>query len=209
MAGAANVLGVFSVIAKLAPSVEVHGIFATVENMPSGNALRPGDVVTAMNKTTIEVLNTDAEGRLILADALVYAAKQKPDLMIDLATLTGACVVALGEEITGVMSNNSKLAKEIIASAQSTGEKMWELPLEKSYRKLINGDIADIKNIGGRWGGALTAGLFLQEFVESNIPWAHLDIAGPAFAEHDIDAYTKKGGTGHGVRTLLRLLQTI
>ncbi len=207
MAGAADVLGVFSVIAELAPSVEVHGIFAAVENMPSGNAIRPGDIVTAMNKKTIEVLNTDAEGRLILADALVYTGKLKPDLMIDLATLTGACVVALGEEITGVMSNDPKLANQILAASAKAGEKMWELPLEKKYRKLIEGEIGDIKNVGGRWGGALTAGLFLQEFVDAKMPWAHLDIAGPAFAERDYNAYEKKGATGHGVRTLLRFLQ--
>lgn len=205
MAGAADVLGVFAVIAKIAPKVEVHGIFATVENMPSSSAIRPGDVIEIMNKKTVEVLNTDAEGRLILADALVYATRQKPDAIIDLATLTGACVVALGEEITGVMSNTPALAQSILQAATSAGEKMWELPLEKNYRKLIQGDIGDIKNIGGRYGGALTAGLFLQEFVDKT-PWAHLDIAGPAFAERDINPYEKKGATGHGVRTLLKYL---
>ncbi|OGL61596.1 hypothetical protein A3C09_00820 [Candidatus Uhrbacteria bacterium RIFCSPHIGHO2_02_FULL_47_44] len=208
MAGAADVLGVFAVIAAIAPKVEVHGIFATVENMPSGNAIRPGDVIEIMNKKTVEVLNTDAEGRLILADALVYATRQKPDAIIDLATLTGACVVALGEEITGVMSNTPALSNALLTAAASAGEKMWELPLEKNYRKLIQGDIADIKNIGGRYGGALTAGLFLQEFVDKT-PWAHLDIAGPAFAERDINAYEKKGATGHGVRTLLKYLLSI
>ena len=205
MGGAADVLGVFSVIAQVAPKVEVHGIFATVENMPGGNALRPGDVIEMINKKTVEVLNTDAEGRLILADALVYAEKLKPDFMIDLATLTGACVVALGEEVSGVMSNDSSLANKILSAASAAGEKMWELPLEKNYKKLIQSDIADIKNIGGRWGGALTAVLFLQEFVEKT-PWAHLDIAGPAFAEHDYNAYERKGATGHGVRTLLNYL---
>jgi len=154
------------------------------------------------------VLNTDAEGRLILADALVYATRQKPDAIIDLATLTGACVVALGEEISGVMSNTPALANAILTAAASAGEKMWELPLEKNYRKLIQGDIGDIKNIGGRYGGALTAGLFLQEFVDKT-PWAHLDIAGPAFAERDINAYEKKGATGHGVRTLLKYLMMV
>lgn len=208
MAGAADVLGVFAVIAKIAPKVEVHGIFATVENMPSSKAIRPGDVIEIMNKKTVEVLNTDAEGRLILADALVYATRQKPDAIIDLATLTGACVVALGEEISGVMSNTPALANAILTAAASAGEKMWELPLEKNYRKLIQGDIGDIKNIGGRYGGALTAGLFLQEFVDKT-PWAHLDIAGPAFAERDINAYEKKGATGHGVRTLLKYLMMV
>ncbi len=208
MGGAADVLGVFSVINTVAPKVVVHGIFAAVENMPSGTAIRPGDVIEIMNKKTVEVLNTDAEGRLILADALVYASRLKPDCMIDLATLTGACVVALGEEITGVMSNTPKLAQQILTASKEAGEKMWELPLEKNYRKLVSGDISDLKNIGGRWGGALTAGLFLEEFVDK-LPWAHLDIAGPAFAERDIDAYTKKGGTGHGVRTLLRFLLSV
>lgn len=205
MAGAADVLGVFAVIAAVAPKVEVHGIFAAVENMPSGNAVRPGDVIEIMNKKTVEVLNTDAEGRLILADALVYATRQKPDAIIDLATLTGACVVALGDEVSGVMSNTPTLAQSILTAAAAAGEKMWELPLEKNYKKMIVSDIADIKNIGGRYGGALTAGLFLQEFVDKT-PWAHLDIAGPAFAERDYNAYERKGATGHGVRTLLKYL---
>ena len=208
MAGAAAVIGLFSEVSNVAPAVEVHGIFGAVENMPSGKAVRPGDVLTSINKKTIEVLNTDAEGRLTLADALSYAEKQKPDYIIDLATLTGACVVALGEEITGVMSNNPKLANVILESAAAAGEKMWELPLEKSYSKLIRSDVADIKNIGGRWGGALTAGLFLQEFIKDT-PWAHLDIAGPAYAERVIDSYTPKGATGHGVRTLIHYLKSL
>ena len=207
MAGSAAVLGAFSVIDRLSPKVEVHGIFGAVENMPSGRAVRPGDVLQAMNKKTIEVLNTDAEGRLTLADTLSYAVKQKPDAIVDLATLTGACVVALGEEISGVMGNNDKLAKQVLEAAAAAGEKMWELPLEKNYRKLIDSDIADIKNIGSRWGGSLTAGLFLQEFVDDT-PWVHLDIAGPAYAERPIDPYTKKGATGHAVRTLLEYLRS-
>lgn len=206
MAGAATVLGLFSVIDELAPRTVVHGIFAAVENMPSGDALRPGDVIKMMNKKTVEVLNTDAEGRLILADALVYAEKQKPDSILDLATLTGACVVALGEEITGVMSSDPVLANKVLVAASNAGEKMWELPLEKNYKKLLKSDIADVKNIGGRYGGALTAGLFLQEFVEKT-PWAHLDIAGPNFAERVINAYNPKGATGHGVRTLIEFLK--
>jgi leucyl aminopeptidase len=206
MAGAAAVLGLFSVIADLAPKIIVHGIFAVVENMPAGNAVRPGDVLTMMNKKTVEVLNTDAEGRLILADSLVYAEKQKPDSIIDLATLTGACVVALGEEYTGVMSNNSTLANKILVAAATAGEKMWELPLEKNYKKLIKSNIADIKNVGGRYGGTLTAGLFLEEFIK-DVPWAHLDIAGPAFAERDVNSYNCKGATGHGVRTLIEFLR--
>ncbi len=209
MAGAASVLGVFSVIDQIAPKAEVHGIFAAVENMPSGGAYRPGDIITAMNKKTIEVLNTDAEGRLALADSLVYSCKQKPDYIIDLATLTGACMVALGEEITGFMSNNEKLAEDIITASEIADEKMWELPLEKSYKKLIESDVADVKNIGGKWGGALTAGLFLQEFVNEDVAWAHLDIAAPAFAERVINSYENKGATGHGVRTLIEFLRQI
>lgn len=206
MAGSAAVLGAFSVLAELAPAVEVHGIFGAVENMPSGKAIRPGDVLTAMNKKTIEVLNTDAEGRLTLADTLTFAVKQKPQAIIDLATLTGACMVALGEEITGIMSNNTALVERLVEASTSAGEKMWRLPLEKNYRKLLKSEIADMQNIGSRWGGALTAGLFLEEFVNKT-PWAHLDIAGPAFAEREIDPYTRKGATGHGVRTLLNYVK--
>ncbi len=209
MAGAATVLGVFSVIEQIAPKVEVHGIFAPVENMPSGKAIRPGDILESLSKKTVEVLNTDAEGRLTLMDMLTYAQKLKPTVMIDLATLTGACMIALGEEITGVMANDARLAQAILASAAGAGEKMWELPLEKNYLKLLKSTTADLQNIGGRWGGALTAGLFLQEFVDPKTPWAHLDIAGPAFAERDINAYTKKGATGHGVRTLLHYVQSV
>lgn len=208
MGGSAAVLGTFAAIADLAPACEVHGIFGAVENMPSGKAIRPGDVLTAMNKKTIEVLNTDAEGRLTLADTLSFAVKQKPQAIIDLATLTGACVVALGEEISAVMSPDQKLTKQILDAAEIAGEKMWPMPLEKNYKKLLKSDIADIKNIGSRWGGALTAGLFLEEFVDDT-PWAHIDIAGPAYAERDIDAYTKKGATGHAVRTLLTYLKNV
>ncbi|MCR4314397.1 MAG: leucyl aminopeptidase [Candidatus Uhrbacteria bacterium] len=208
MAGSAAVLGAFRVMADIAPACEVHGIFGAVENMPSGKAIRPGDVLTAMNKKTIEVLNTDAEGRLTLADTLTFATKQKPQAIIDLATLTGACMVALGEEITGIMCNNDDLAGKILEASNAAGEKMWRLPLEKNYRKLLKSEIADMQNIGSRWGGALTAGLFLEEFVDKT-PWAHLDIAGPAFAEREIDPYTHKGATGHGVRTLLNYLKNI
>jgi leucyl aminopeptidase len=207
MGGSAAVLGAFASLADLKPNVEVHGIFGAAENMPSGEAIRPGDVLTAMNKKTIEVLNTDAEGRLTLADTLSYAVKQKPDAIIDLATLTGACVVALGEEITAVMGNNEALSEKVLAASKVTGEKMWPMPLEKNYKKLLKSDIADLKNIGGRYGGALTAGLFLQEFVQ-DVPWVHLDIAGPAFAERPMNAYTPKGASGHPVRTLLQLIQT-
>ncbi|MBI5370189.1 leucyl aminopeptidase [Candidatus Uhrbacteria bacterium] len=209
MAGAAAVLGVFSVIAELGIKQEVHGIFATVENMPSGCAIRPGDVVRSLSKKTVEVLNTDAEGRLILMDCLTLAGRLKPQAIIDLATLTGACMVGLGDEITGVMANQPELAQSLLQAAAQTGEKMWELPLEKNYIKLLKSNVADLQNIGGKWGGALTAGLFLQEFVDPKTSWAHLDIAGPAFAERDLNAYNKKGATGHPVRTLLSYLQSL
>ncbi|OGL66447.1 hypothetical protein A2856_02020 [Candidatus Uhrbacteria bacterium RIFCSPHIGHO2_01_FULL_63_20] len=206
MAGAAAVIGAFSAIARLHPRVEVHGIFGACENMPSGKAIRPGDVVRTLSGKTIEIRNTDAEGRVTLADTLAYAAKLKPDLIVDVATLTGACVIALGEEITGLMSNDHAAALKVGAAAVAAGESVWELPLEKRYRPLIESDIADFKNDAPRWGGALTAGLLLQEFV-NGIPWVHLDIAGPAFAERPLNAYTKKGATGHGTRTLLELIR--
>ena len=207
MAGAAAVLGVFSVIARLKPNLIVDGIFGACENLPSGKAIRPGDVVKTLNGKTIEVLHTDAEGRVTLADTLAYAARQKPQGIVDLATLTGACVVALGEEISGAMSNNPKLIGKVLEAAKVAGEKMWELPLEKAYKREIKSEVADYKNIAGRYGGAVTAGLLLEEFVDGT-PWVHLDIAGPAFAERTINAYTDKGGTGAGVRTLIELLRS-
>jgi len=208
MAGAAAVIGAFSVIDELSPALEVHGIFGAVENMPSGKAIRPGDVVTIMNGKTIEIKNTDAEGRVTLADTLTYAARQKPDAIIDLATLTGACVVALGEEYTGLMTNAPALGQKVLEAAKRAGENMWELPLPEEYKELIKTDIADFKNDAPRWGGSLTAGLLLQEFV-AGLPWVHLDIAGPAFAERPLNPYTKKGGTGHAVRTLLEYLRAV
>lgn len=209
MAGAAAVLGVFQALPALDLDVEVHGIFLAVENMPSGKAYRPGDVVKAMNGVTIEVLNTDAEGRVTLADALSYANGFEPDVMIDLATLTGACVVALGEDISGLMTRDQKLSDRLLEAAKLAGESIWPLPLYEPYQELIKSKVADIKNIGGgRSGGALTAGLFLQHFV-GKTPWAHLDIAGPAYAEKETRPDTPFGGTGHGVRTLLRYLQSM
>ncbi|HLD17988.1 MAG TPA: leucyl aminopeptidase [Patescibacteria group bacterium] len=211
MSGAAAVLGAFSVLCELRPNVEVHGIFGACENLPSGKAIVPGDVLRALNGKTIEVLNTDAEGRLTLADTLTYASRQKPDVLIDLATLTGACIVALGEEVAGVMSDDSNLSDRLLACAGKAGEKMWRLPLESSYAKLLKSEVADLKNITGtsRYGGALTAGLFLKEFVPEGLSWAHIDIAGPAFAEKPLNPYTKHGGTGFGVRTLLEYLRSV
>lgn len=209
MGGAAAVLGFFTALAQIRPRCEVHGIIAATENMPSGKAVRPGDIVKASNGKTIEVLNTDAEGRLTLADALTYAKKLEPTAMIDLATLTGACVVALGEEITGLMSNNDDLAWTVQSAAAKAGEKMWRMPLEKRYRPLIESEVADLRNIAtSRYGGSLTAGLFLEEFVDG-LPWVHLDIAGPAFAERPLSSYIGKGGTGHGVATLMEVAETM
>jgi leucyl aminopeptidase len=164
-------------------------------------------VIRYLNGKTIEVLNTDAEGRLILADALALAAKQDPDYIINLATLTGACVVALGTEVAGLFSNDQSLANKLMRCARESGEKLWQLPLVKEYRDDIKSSVADIKNIGGSHGGAIIAALILQEFV-GDVPWAHLDLAGPAFTERDAPI-CGRGGTGFGVRTLLKFLTTI
>ncbi|CAN5184374.1 leucyl aminopeptidase [soil metagenome] len=205
MAGAAVVLGVFSVISHIQPNFPVIGLIAATPNMISGNAIVPVDVVRAMNGKTIEVLNTDAEGRVTLADSLSYAVKEKATKIIDFATLTGACMVALGPDISGLFSNNRDLAEEIKTAAFDAGEKVWELPLEKEYKAMNKSDVADIANIpSSRYGGSLTAALFLEEFV-ANIPWAHLDIAGPAFINKPSEI-SMKGGTGHGVRTVLTML---
>jgi leucyl aminopeptidase len=207
MAGAATVLGIFSVIADLEPNAEVHGVIAACENMPSGKAMRPGDIVTAMNGKSVEILNTDAEGRLALADSLVYAEKKiKPDAIVDLATLTGACMIGLGPDIAGLMSNDEKMANRLEVAAQESGELIWRLPLLSDYNPFMAGDHSDFRNISRiRYGGAITAGLFLKNFVEET-PWVHLDIAGPAFAERDINGYARKGATGFGVRTILNWL---
>ena len=170
-----------------------------------GSADKPGDIATTSIGKTIEILNTDAEGRLTLADALPYALKQKPDLVIDIATLTGACVVALGELCAGIMGNNQKLVDQLIESGNAVGEKLWQLPLMEEYQDDIKSPIADVKNTGGRFAGTITAGLFLQEFVDPKIPWAHVDIAGPAFSEKD-RSYVPRGGTGFLVRTILHFL---
>jgi leucyl aminopeptidase len=208
MAGCAAMLGVMGALAELAPDVEVHGISGVCENMPSGKAMRPGDVVRTMSGKTIEILNTDAEGRVTLADTLHYAAQLKPDAMIDLATLTGACMVALGQEVAGMMTNSRKLAAKLLAAAEEAGEMLWELPLVDEYRPLMKSHVADFKNISGSsYGGAITAGTFLEEFV-GNVPWAHLDIAGPAWAEKDTVPHQPRGATGFGVRTVLRWIES-
>lgn len=205
MAGAAAVIGVMSVLPELAPNAEVVGMVPATDNLPDGGAQKPGDVIRYPNGKTVEVVNTDAEGRLILADALVLAAREKPDCMIDLATLTGACIVALGNELAGLFSNDEELADRLAACGRDAGESLWRLPLAAEYREDIKSHVADIKNVGGGSAGAVTAALFLQEFV-GEVPWAHLDIAGPAFAAKERPT-CPKGGTGFGVRTLLNLLR--
>ena len=205
--GAAAVLAAMSVIAALAPPIKVVAIMPVTENMPGGGALKPGDVLTIRNGKTVEVLNTDAEGRLVLADGLSLAVEAEVDAIIDVATLTGACVVALGRKVAGLMGNHAGWIDQVGQAAARAGEDVWPLPLPEDYRKLIDSDVADIKNIsGGRYAGALTAGLFLREFV-GGVPWAHLDIAGPARSDED-DGYFQKGGTGFGVRTLVEAVMS-
>ena len=207
MAGGAAIIATMSCLPKLGLGVEVTGYVPTTDNLPGHNAQKPGDVIRYLNGKTIEVLNTDAEGRLILADALALAAQQKPDYMINMATLTGACMVALGPHVGGLFSNNQPLADALLRGSSETGEKLWQLPLVKEYKESIKSSVADMKNIGGAHGGAIIAALILQEFV-GDVPWAHLDIAGPAFAESD-NLICPKGGTGFGVRTLINFLSNL
>lgn len=202
MSGAACVLGIMKVLNKIQPNIEVHGIIAACENMPSGNSYKPGDIVTAKNGKTIEVDNTDAEGRLTLADALCYACELGVDEVIDIATLTGACMVALGSAASGIMGNNDEFVKDIVKTGEYTGEKFWQLPMWQEYRDNMNSDVADMKNTGTRYGGASAAGMFLKEFVTDNVKWAHLDVAGTAFLDKPQKGFSK-GATGVGVRTLL------
>jgi len=204
MGGAASILATMMAIATLRPSINVIAAIPCAENMPSGSAQKPGDVIRHYGGTTSEVLNTDAEGRLVLADALAYLVERQPSLIIDTATLTGACMVALGTDVAGAFSNDDELVAEVVAAGGAVGEPIWQLPLHRDYRTLIESNVADVKNIGKRWGGAITAALFLAEFV-GDTPWVHLDIAGPAFSEHGNDL-GPKGATGVPVRTLVRFL---
>jgi leucyl aminopeptidase len=209
MAGAAAVLGVFSVLDDLGIQAEVHGLIAACENMPSGKAMRVGDIVTAMNGKSIEILNTDAEGRLALADSLSYSDKKiKPDFTVDIATLTGACMAALGPDIAGLMGTDDTLLAKLEEAARVSGEDVWRLPLPDDYSSFVVGEHSDLRNTSRvRWGGAITAGLFLKQFAGSP-SWAHIDIAGPSFAEREAVPYAKKGGTGFGVRLLLGWLRS-
>ena len=210
MAGAAAVLGAMQAIGGFKPDLHVVGLIAASENMPSGTAQRPGDVVTSYGGKTIEILNTDAEGRVILADALSYAQKYKPRMIIDFATLTGACIIALGTVASGMLGNDKKLMNMLMKSGERTGEKVWELPLWDEYKKLIVSDIADIKNIGTRGAGTITAAAFLSHFV-GNYPWVHLDIAGTAWTQEGTPkkSYRKKGATGVGVLLSIDFLRNL
>ncbi|OGK82361.1 MAG: leucyl aminopeptidase [Candidatus Rokubacteria bacterium GWA2_70_23] len=209
MSGAAAVLAVFQALPRLRLPLEVHGLIAATENMPSGTAQRPGDIVRAMNGLTVEIGNTDAEGRLTLADALAYAAKEiEPDEMIDMATLTGAVVMALGLGLSGVLGSQDAITERVLAAADAAGERMWRLPLHEEYKDGLKSDVADLNNISSqRGGGAIVAALFMREFT-GGIPWVHLDIAGTAFTEKELPL-GPKGGTGVAVRTLLTYLMRL
>jgi leucyl aminopeptidase len=203
MAGGAAVLGAMRAIAQLKPGVPVTALIPAVENMPGGRAQRPGDIVTTLSGKTVEVLNTDAEGRLILADAITYAKRLGCTHLIDAATLTGAIVVALGYVHAGVFANDDALLRKLLAASKAAGEKMWHMPLDDEYKEVLKSACADMPNIGTRWGGAITAALFLKEFVEST-PWVHLDIAGTAWLE-ETTPFLAKGPSGLPVRTLIGL----
>ena len=207
MAGAACVVGLMHALASRKAKVNAVGLIGCVENMPDGNAQRPGDIVKSMSGQTIEIINTDAEGRLVLADVLWYAAKRfKPKFMIDLATLTGAIIVALGQEYAGMFTNNDELSHRLHLSGEATGELVWRMPLNPVYDKMLDSKFADMKHTGGtRWGGAITAAQFIQRFVADETPWVHLDIAGTGFDSRMTDI-NKSWGSGWGVRLLDRLV---
>ena len=206
MAGAAAVIAAICALPALEAPVRVVAYTPMTDNMTGGDAQRPGDIYTAYNGSTVEVLNTDAEGRLVLADALSLASEEAPAAIVDLATLTGACMVALGDRIAGVMGNDADFRDQVADAAADAGERVWPLPLPDDYRSRLDSPVADIQNIGGgRYGGALVAGLFLRDFVGDDIPWVHMDIAGPAFL-NEPDGEQSKGATGFGVRTLISLL---
>jgi leucyl aminopeptidase len=207
MAGGASVIAAMGAIGQLKPKLNVLGIVAATENLPSGTAFKPADILTAMNGKTIEIITTDAEGRLILADALCYANKQGAKRIVDVATLTGACQIALGDITTGAFTNNQELLDAVIAAGQEVGDKMWQLPTFEEYKELNKSDVADLKNTGGRYAGAITAALFVGEFA-GKTPWVHLDIAGPALLD-SAKGYYIKGATGVPTRTLITLVQSL
>ena len=207
MCGAATVVGTIEAVAKLGLPVRITAIFAATENLPSGSAYKPGEIITMMNGKTVEIVNTDAEGRMILGDALHYACKLKPDHIIDYATLTGACVVALSSEAAGLFTEDDELAQKLIESGERVGDRFWRLPLWDEYKEQIRSEWADMKNTGGRWGGAITAAVFLKEFVDCP-SWAHLDIAGTAYAEAETSR-DARGATGAGVRATVSWLESL
>ena len=206
MAGGAAVMGTVMAAADLKLPLHIVGLIPATENMPGGQAYKPGDILKTLSGLTVEVISTDAEGRLILADALYYAQSYKPAAMIDVATLTGACIVALGESVIGMMGTDEKLKQRLKTASEATGEKLWELPLWTEYYEAIKSDIADLKNVGGRPAGTITAGAFLSKFA-GDYPWAHLDIAGPAWVKKD-RPYIPKGASGVGVRLLIQMLKS-
>lgn len=208
MGGAAAVIGAMQAVAVVKPGCVVHGIIGAAENMPDGNAIRPGDIIKSKKGLTVEILNTDAEGRLVLADALAYAQEQKPTDIIDLATLTGACMVALGKLSAAAFVREQDMADDLQAAWQNSGESFWRMPFDKALRDQLDSDVADLKNLGERWGGAITAALFLEAFVDEGVRYAHLDIAGPVFSAKAA-GYVAKGGTGFGVRTLVSYIDAI
>jgi leucyl aminopeptidase len=207
MAGGAAVMGAIMAAADLKLPVNVVGLIPATENLPGGRAYKPGDILKSLSGQTIEVITTDAEGRLILADALTYASRYRPAAVIDLATLTGACIVALGDQVIGMLGNDDGLKSQIRRAADRTGERVWELPLWEDYHELIKSDVADFKNSGGRAGGAITAAVFLSKFV-GNVPWVHLDIAGPSWLTKD-KPYIPKGASGVGVRLMVQVLMDL
>ncbi|GAB4150240.1 MAG: hypothetical protein Fur0015_14320 [Ignavibacteriales bacterium] len=208
MAGAAAVSGIILAASKNKLPVEIIGVMPLVENMVSGNSYKPGDIIKSYSGKTIEVKDTDAEGRIILSDAITYACNFKPDLVIDYATLTGACVVALGEIASGLFTNNDEYANVMESAGNYTFERVWKMPMWSDYDSLLDSKIADISNLGPRWGGAITAAKFLEFFVKENIPWIHLDIAGPAL-KHKENSYTENYDTGFGVRLTYKFLQLL
>lgn len=205
MAGAGAVLGLMAAVAALQPDVEVHGILGAAENMPDGNAYRPADVLASLSGKTVEIINTDAEGRLILADALTYATRLKPDAIIDAATLTGATLVSLGQPYSAFFSTDDVLAQAMERAARSAGESFWRMPLIEELASQLKSDVADLKHVGDRYGGAISAALFLREFVEQ-VPWIHCDIPGAVYADRPAGVYPK-GATGHAVMTFLKLVE--
>lgn len=206
MGGAAAVLGLMAALSAINPKVEIHGIIGAAENMPDGSAYRPGDIFPSLDGRTVEIVNTDAEGRLVLADALAYAKSLSPDLIVDAATLTGACVVALGKTCSAFYTADDKLAKQFDTAAKNAGEPFWRMPLIEELREQLNSEVADIQHTGDRWGGSITAALFLREFV-GDVPWIHCDVAAPVLYDRARGMYPK-GGTGHPVLTFLEFVES-